>query len=234
VADNLPNDPRIHEQYGSKKIFFKNYMDARVNFVILPIAKKLLLDEQAALASADGYLTTTMMHEISHGLGPAFARTSSGRRDIREAIGAEFSGLEESKADIVGLLGLKWLVDRQALPADKLNGYYSSFVAGILRTVRFGVAEAHGRGQMMEFNFFSERGALHWDESAQRYRIEFDKMPDAVAALAKELLEQEATGDAQRVHAWFDKYGTMPPQLSKALETTSDVPVDIDPVMALE
>jgi len=234
VADNLPNDPRIHEQYGSKKIFFKNFMDARVKFVILPIANKLLLPDQAALASADGYLTTTLMHEISHGLGPAYARTSNGRRDIREAIGSDFSGLEEAKADIVGLFGLKWLVDHKAVSANNLNGYYASFVAGTLRTVRFGVAEAHGRAQMMEFNFLSERGAIRWDEAAARYAIDFAKMPDAVAALAKELLEQEATGDSARTRAWYSKYGSMPAQLSKALEATSDIPVDIDPVSAFE
>jgi hypothetical protein len=232
VADNLPNDPRIHEQKGSKKIFFKNFMDARVNYVILPVAKRLLRADQAALASAEGYLATTMMHEISHGLGPAFARTSAGRRDVREAIGPSYSGLEEAKADIVGLYGLKWLVDRGDLPKDKLRGYYASEVAGIFRTVRFGVAEAHGRAEIMEFNYFSERGVITRDAASGRYAIDLDHMPEAVAVLAKELLEQEATGDRARVEAWFAKYGSVPPELSKALEAASDVPVDIDPISA--
>jgi hypothetical protein len=170
------------------------------------------------------------MHEISHGLGPAFARTASGRRDVREAIGPTYSALEEAKADIVGLYGLKWLVDRGDLPKEKLNGYYASEVAGIFRTVRFGVAEAHGRAEIMEFNFYSERGAISRDPASGRYAIDFARMPDAVAALAKELLEQEATGDRARVEAWFAKYGTIPPELSKALEAVSDVPVDIDPI----
>jgi hypothetical protein len=230
VADNLPNDPRIHEQKGSKKIFLKNFMDARVNYVILPIAQRLLRAEEAALASADGYLATTMMHEISHGLGPAFARASSGRKDVREAIGPTYSGLEEAKADVVGLYGLKWLVDRGDLPKEKLNGYYASEVAGIFRTVRFGVAEAHGRAEIMEFNFYSERGAIARDAASGRYAIDFGRMPEAVAALAKELLEQEATGDRARVEAWFAKYGAIPPDLAKALEAASDVPVDIDPI----
>ena len=230
VADNLPNDPRIHEQKGSKKIFFKNFMDARVNYVILPIAKRLLRADEAALASADGYLASTMMHEISHGLGPAFARTAAGRKDIREAIGPTYSALEEAKADIVGLYGLKWLTDRGDLPKEKLNGYYASEVAGIFRTVRFGVAEAHGRAEIMEFNFYAERGAIARDPSTGRYVIDFARMPDAVAALAKELLEQEATGDRARVEAWFAKYGTIPPELEKALQAAADVPVDIDPI----
>jgi hypothetical protein len=230
VADNLPNDPRIHEQKGSKKIFFKNFMDARVNYVILPIAQRLLRPDEAVMASADGYLASTMMHEISHGLGPAFARTPGGRRDVREAIGPAYSGLEEAKADIVGLYSLKWLVDHGDLPKEKLNGYYASEVAGIFRTVRFGVAEAHGRAEIMEFNFYSERGAIARDPASGRYVIDFSRMPQTIAALAKELLEQEATGDRARVEAWFAKYGTVPPELSKALEAASNIPVDIDPI----
>jgi Peptidase family M49 len=230
VADNLPNDPRIHEQKGSKKIFFKNFMDARVKEVILPISQRLLRADQAAIVSADGYLAYTMMHEISHGLGPAYARTSRGRKDVREAIGPTYSALEEAKADVVGLYGLKWLADRGDVPKEKLNGYYASHVGGIFRTVRFGVAEAHGRGEIMEFNFYVERGAVARDAVSGRYAIDFSRMPDTIAALSKELLEQEATGDRARVEAWFAKYDKLPPELAKSLEAASDVPVDIDPI----
>src|SRR5208282_2208878 len=160
VADNLPNDPRVHEQKGSKKLFFKNFMDARVNYVILPVARKLMEPEQAAKASGEGYLLGTIMHEICHGLGPAFARTlpdksvsdkSAGKVSIREAIGPAYSGLEEAKADVTGMFALKWLVDHDALPKEKLEEYYASYVGGIFRTVRFGTAEAHGLAEMMEF-----------------------------------------------------------------------------------
>lgn len=230
VADNLPNDPRVHEQRGSKKIFFKNFMDARVDYVILPIAKRLLRADQAAQASAEGYLATTIMHEISHGLGPAFAHVNGQKQDIRAAIGPAYSGLEEAKADIVGLFGLKWLVDHGDVPREKLNPYYASYIAGIFRTVRFGLGEAHGRAEMMEFNFLVDRGAIHHDAASGRYVIDFDQMPAAIAQLTQELLQQEATGDRARAEAWFAKYDTMPADLTQALKTTSDVPVDIDPV----
>jgi hypothetical protein len=138
--------------------------------------------------------------------------------------------LEEAKADIVGLYGLKWLADHGRYPAEKMPECYASAVAGIFRTVRFGIAEAHGRAEMMEFNFFTERGVISINASTGRFAIDFAAIPAAVAALAKELLEQEATGDRARVQAWFAKYGSMPPQLAKALESVGDVPVDIDPV----
>jgi hypothetical protein len=228
VADNLPNDPRVHEQKGSKKLFFKNFMDARVNYVILPVAKKLMEPEQAAKVSGEGYLQSTVMHEICHGLGPAYARTTTGKVDVREALGPVFSGLEEAKADVTGMFGLKWLVDHDALPREKLEEYYASYVGGIFRTVRFGIAEAHGRAEMMEFNYLSERGAIRRSSSG-RYAIDYEKMPSALADLTKELLEIEATGDRSRAENWFMKYDAMPEELKTSLNAASSVPVDIDP-----
>jgi hypothetical protein len=230
AADNLPNDPRIHEKVGSKMIFFKNFTDARVNYVILPLAKYIMRVDQAAQASGEGYLAAVMMHEISHGLGPAFARKGGQHVDIREAIGPAYSGLEEAKADVTGMFGLKWLVDRGALPKERLEEYYASYVAGIFRTVRFGTAEAHGRAEMMEFNYLAEKGAIT-RESSGRYSIDYTKMPGALAGLAKELLDIEATGDRARAENWFNRYDKMPAELRAALDAATNVPVDIDPLV---
>jgi len=234
VADNLPNDPRVHEQKGSKKLFFKNFMDARVSYVIIPVARQMLRTDQAAKVSGEGYLLDTIMHEIAHGLGPTFARTSSGKISIRESIGPIFGGLEEAKADVAGMFGLKWLVDHNALPQAKLEEFYASYVGGMFRTVRFGIAEAHGQAEMMEFNYLSERRAVR-REASGRYVIDYDKMPDAVADLAKELLEIEATGNRPRAENWFHQYGTMPEDLKLALKRkTADIPVDVDPVFSFK
>jgi hypothetical protein len=230
VADNLPNDPRIHQQKGTKKIFFKNFMDARVNEVILPLAARVMDPAQAKQASADGYLASTLMHEICHGLGPAFARVNGKQMDIREAIGGLFGGLEEAKADVVGMHSLKWLVDKNVLPKARLEEFYASYVAGIFRTVRFGTGEAHGRAEMMEFNYLSEQGAIA--NMSGRYRVDYAKMPAALAALAKELLEQEATGNRSRAEAWFAKYDRMPPALTNVLAAAKDVPIDVDPIFS--
>jgi hypothetical protein len=205
-------------------------MDARVNEVILPLAARVMDPAQAKQASADGYLASTLMHEICHGLGPAFARVNGKQTDIREAIGGLYGGLEEAKADVVGMHALKWLVDNGALSKSRLEEYYASYVAGIFRTVRFGTGEAHGRAEMMEFNYLSERGAI--TSVSGKYRVEFAKMPAALAALAKELLEQEATGNRSRTEAWFAKYDRMPPALTNALASAKGVPIDIDPIFS--
>jgi hypothetical protein len=234
VADNLPNDARVHAAKGSKKIFFKNFMDARVNEVILPLARRLMREDQAAKASGEGYLASTLMHEIAHELGPNYSRTPKGQLDIREAIGGSFSGLEEAKADIVGMLGLQWLNAHGQFSKEKLEEAYISYVAGNLRTIRFGIAEPHGRAEMMEFSYMKAQGAITRDPSTGRYAVVLKKMPAAIAALAKELLEQEATGDRARSEAWFAKYAVLPPELQEALNKVSDIPVDVQPIYSFE
>ena len=232
VADNLPNDPRIHQEKGTKKIFFKNFMDARVTYVILPLAKKMMPPEQAAKATGEGYMAGTLLHEISHGLGPAFARRNGKQVDIREAIGPAYSGLEEAKADVVGMFGLRWLVDHGAMPKSNLEEYYASYVAGIFRTLRFGTGEAHGRAEMMEFNYLLNNHALRF--GGGRYTVDYGRIPNVLAQLAKELLEMEATGDRARAEAWFARYDRMPADLTQALADTGDIPVDIDPVFSFK
>ena len=150
---------------------------------------------------------------------------------IREAIGPAYGGLEEAKADVVGMFGLKWLVDHGVLPKEKLEEYYASYVAGIFRTIRFGVGEAHGQAEMMEFNYLSERGAIKRRSSGQ-YAIDYGIMPAVLADLAKELLDIEATGDRTAAENWFRKYDVVPTELQVTLKAASKVPVDVDPVFS--
>ncbi|MGD0498706.1 MAG: Zn-dependent hydrolase [Bryobacteraceae bacterium] len=230
VADTLPNDPRIHQAKGAKRIFFKNFMDARVTYVIVPVARQLLPPAQAAKATGEGYLAGTLLHEIAHGLGPAFAHENGKQVDINEAIGPAYSGLEEAKADIVGMFSLKWLVDRGAFPRTNLEEYYASYVAGVFRTLRIGVGEAHGRAETMEFNYLLENRAV--TPAGGRYAIDYARMPAVIAQLAKELLSIEAAGSRARAEAWFARYGKIPPALTAALANTAGIPVDIDPVFS--
>ncbi|MFZ1204134.1 MAG: hypothetical protein WAN97_07480 [Candidatus Acidiferrales bacterium] len=229
VADNLPNDPRIHEEKGSKKMFWKNFMDARVNYIILPLAQELMRPDQAKMAGTEGLMDFVILHEISHGLGPSFAHTAAGKVGVGAAIGPQYSSLEESKADVTSMHDVKWLVDHGVIPKDKLDGIYASYLAETFRTIRFGIAEAHGQGSMMQLSYLTEQGAIRRDPATGRYEVDFAKFPGAIESLDKELLEQEATGDRARAEAWFKKYAVMPPELAAALAKCSDVPVDIDP-----
>ena len=229
VADNLPNDPRIHVLKGSKKIFWNNFMDARVNNVILPLVQDMMVPHQASMVTGDGVLQFVILHEISHGLGPSFAKTGGGKVGIGEAIGPEYSALEESKADIVGMRCVYWLAQHGAIPKGELDGIYASFLGESFRTIRFGVAEAHGKGVMMEISYLTAQGAIRREPSTGLYEADFSKMPAAIDSLAKKLLQLEAAGDRAGTEAWFKKYAVMPPELSAALAKSSDVPVDVNP-----
>ncbi|HVA16083.1 MAG TPA: Zn-dependent hydrolase, partial [Candidatus Dormibacteraeota bacterium] len=229
VADNLPNDPRIHVLKGSKKIFWKNFMDARVNNIILPLVQHLIVPDQAAMVSGDGVLQFVVLHEISHGLGPSFVQNSANKVHIGEAIGAEYSALEEAKADVVGMRCVYWLAQHGVISKDRLDGIYASYLGETFRTIRFGIAEAHGKGSMMEVNYLTEQGAIRRDPSSGLYEADFAKMPAAFDSLSKKLLELEATGDRAGTEAWFEKYAVMPPDLAASLAKCSDVPVDVDP-----
>jgi hypothetical protein len=213
-----------------------------VNYVILPVAEREMRRDQAQQATADGYMAATLMHEIAHGLGPTFSRTSAGQIDIREVIGSVFAALEEAKADVVGMYGLQTLIARGVLPKNRIPEFYASYVAGIFRSVRFGVSEAHGRAEMMEFNYLSEQGAVQLQPvpgtmgegntaREKRYLVNYDKMPDAINRLAKQLLTFEATGDRAGAEAWFNQYDKMPAELKQAL-ATNDIPVDIEPIFS--
>ncbi len=231
VADNLPNDPRIHQEKGTKKVFFKNFLDARVKYVVLPIANRLMEGDQAAHVSGDGYLAAVILHEISHGLGPSYAHVHGSQIDIRQAIGPVYGALEEAKADVTGMFCLQWLMQQGALPANRAKEFYTSYVAGIFRSLRYGVAEAHGRAEMMEFNYLFERKAITRGEDGT-YRVELPEIPAALADLSKELLTLEAEGDRSGAESWFNRYDQMPAALQSRLEKTSDIPVDIEPIFS--
>ncbi len=231
-ATQNPDAPTL----GTKKIFFKNFMDARVNHVILPIARKLMDPAQSAAPTASGYLTVVILHEISHDLGPTSARVHGSRVSIREAIGPLYSALEEAKADVTGMYGLHWLIEHDILPRDREPEFDASYLAGILRSIRFGPAEAHARAQLMEFNYLLEKGAitphagtLSRGTARVVFAIDYAKLPAAIASLSKELLEIEATGDRPRAEQWFARYSTMPPSLKASLESTKSIPIDIFP-----
>jgi hypothetical protein len=232
VADNLPNDPRIHAEKGSKKIFFKNFLDARVENIILPLAGRTMTAQQAALVTRAGYLTDTVMHEIAHGLGPTYAHKGGRPIDINEALGPLYGGIEEAKADVVGLYAMEWLGARGVLSAGEIQSGYAAHVADLFRMLRFGTAEAHAVSEIMQFNYFVRERAIVWDAGARRYRIDMARMPGSVAHLAKELLEIEATGDADRAEHWLAEYRALPPELEGALKGASELPVDIDPVFS--
>ena len=234
MAFNLPNDERVREKKGSKKVMLKNISKAKFNSILSPIAERLLVQEQMANVSFDAYFNHTLMHEVSHGLGPGFIQKDGKRQTVNVFLKELYSTIEEAKADILGMYNTLYLIDRGILPANLRSQTLVTYLAGIFRSVRFGVMSAHGKANMLSFNYLLDRGAYCFDEQKKRYFVDFQKAPDAIRSLAKDLLMLEATGDYARAKEMLHSLGEPRAQMKSALDSLTDIPVDIFPVFEIE
>jgi hypothetical protein len=230
AATNLPNDPKVHEKKGSKKIFFKNVFEARVDKVILPISKELMEPAQAKLVTARGVFEDVLMHELCHALGPRYVRGTDEKVPVNQRLGDLYSAIEELKATVAGLVSMAWFFDQGIMPKASEQEHYASYLGSILRAVRFGVGEAHGRASIVELNFLQERGAIRRDPATARWSVETSKMRGALRELTGMVLEIERAGDRAGAEALFAKYGSISPELAKDLERARSVPVEIEPI----
>ncbi len=233
IAFNLPNDERVREEEGSKKVMLRNVIDAKFEHILRPIAEAVLNEDQAARLTVDPYFTRVLMHELAHGLGPDYV---TGRKEltVRAALQERYSALEEAKADVVGTYSLGVLAAEGVYTETFLEEVYIDHVADMFRCVRFGVGEAHGLGCLLQFNFLFENGAITYDVGIGRFTAVLEAMPQAIADLATQLLLVQATGDYQGAGALTEKYGTMTAEMEGALERLEAVPVDVRPAYAVK
>ncbi len=233
LAFNLPNDEVVRRKKGFKLVLLKNVAQAKFKKILLPIAKVMMAPDQIQHVTFDGFFTDTLMHESAHGLGPGMITVRRGTRavktDVNKALKELYSTIEEAKADIVGLYCSHLLIDKGVLPARLQKQVYASYLAGFFRSVRFGASEAHGRANMISFNYLLGRGGIAFDRATNKYRVDFDKIRGAVKALARDLLEIEARGDYHEAKAFIEKHGKMSAEMEAALGRLTGIPVDIRP-----
>jgi hypothetical protein len=229
-AFNLPNDERVREAKGSKKVLLKNVMDAKFKQSGRPIAERTLVASELPNVSFDAYFNHTLFHELSHGVGPGLITGPDGKRvDSRLLLKEIYSTLEECKADVTGLWNILLALDRGWLSGITEAQLFSTYNGLMFRGMRFGIDEAHGRGTAVQWNWFREKGAIT-PAADGRFQTDAAKFRDAVRSLASELLEIEATGDYARGQALLAKYGRSTPEVEAAIAKLSDIPVDIAPV----
>jgi hypothetical protein len=230
TAFNLPNDERVRQTKGSKKVMLRNVARAKFGNSLIPLARIGVVEEQLPLITFDAYFTHVLMHEMAHGVGPGFITLADGTQtDVNRALRELYAPVEEAKADIVGLWSIPHLVDKGEFPDEFEQQVYASFLGGIFRSVRFGAAAAHGKANMVIYNWLMEREAYVHDPATGRHRVEMDRMREAVGSLAHEILTLQAEGDYDRAKLLLDRYGVMPPSLKAALDRMREVPVDIAP-----
>ncbi|MBO7276511.1 MAG: Zn-dependent hydrolase [Bacteroidales bacterium] len=216
IAINLPNDERVQLEKGARRLQLKNAMKAKFDKILYPIAENILSQEQLAKVKFDAFFYNVTFHEVAHGLG--IKNTINGKGGVRQALGNQYSSWEEAKADILGLFMVCSLIDKGEITSISKEDAVTTFIAGILRSVRFGAASAHGVANMMCFNYFEDNKAFTKNAEGI-YTINYDNAFKAINSWAAKILEIEGTGDIDGAKAYADKNG----QIRKSLQETLDV-----------
>lgn len=227
IAINLPNDEQVQLKKGTRRLQLENVMQAKFDQIMLPIGKELITQDQQQNLTFDAFFQNTMFHEVAHGLG--IKNTLDGKGTVRKALKDQASSFEEGKADILGLYMVTKLAEKGELDKSKLMDNYVTFLAGILRSVRFGASDAHAKANMVRFNFFKQQGAFSRDETTGRYRVDFDKMTAAMNALSAKLLTIQGDGDYAAAKQLTDQMGAVDAELASDLKRLDQahIPVDI-------
>ena len=231
VAYNLPNDEHVRKEKGSKKVMMKNVLRGKFDRIVVPIAARVLSEEQRKDLDFEAMFTYILVHEVAHGLGPGIITLADGTKtEVNKALSDQYAAIEEPKADIAGLVSAQYLIDHGTLPRTYERQIYVAYLATVFRQVRFGVAEAHGRGAVASFNYLREKGGITYDEKTGTFAIEFKKIKGVVRGLAELYLTLEVDGDYDGAKAFLDKYAKVSPEMQKALDGLgTGIPVDITP-----
>jgi hypothetical protein len=227
IAINLPNDERVHIEKGSRKLQLKNSMKYKFDKILIPISNLVINEEQRQYVKFDAFFENTMFHEVAHGLG--IKNTINDKGTVREVIKEQYSTLEEGKADILGLYMVVKLAEMGELGEKDLKDNYVTFMAGLFRSIRFGAASSHGKANMVRFNYFAEKGAFTRDETTGTYKVDFDKMTEAMNSLGKEILIIQGNGDYEAAKAMVAELGIIKEQLQADLNRINEagIPRDI-------
>ena len=227
IAINLPNDEEVQLQKGTRRLQLKNAMKAKFDEILQPIAGMLIAEDQRRHVTFDAFFSNTMFHEIAHGLG--IKNTLDRKGTVRQALKKQASALEEGKADVLGLYMVTKLHERGELDGTALEDHYVTFLASIFRSSRFGSASAHGRANMLRFNFFKEMGAFARDEATGTYRVDMGRMKAAANALSEKILRFQGDGDYDGVEAWAAESGRIGLLMQADLDrlAMAGIPVDI-------
>jgi hypothetical protein len=230
IAFNLPNDERVRAEKGAKKVMLRNSINAKYDVIMRPIAERIIDPEQLPWLSQDAFFNEVLFHELSHSLGPAMVEVDGREVEVRVALGSSFSPLEEGKADVMGAWNILFMIDNKKFPKEFRNQLLLTYFAGLFRSVRFGVAEAHGKGAAFQINRFLEEGAATFDASTGLFRIDPKKLEKSIETLVHDIVMLQHEGDKAAVDAFLAKYAVMSPAMEQALGKLDGIPVDIRPI----
>jgi len=228
LAFNLPNDERVREEKGSKKVLLRNIMRAKYDQILVPIAQRVLAPGDVDRVSFDAYFNNVLHHELSHGLGPGKITVDGRKTEVRLELKEHYSTLEEAKADVMGIYNILALIDDGEMPEALRDHLEPTYVAGLFRAARFGVQEAHGQGVVAQLNYLMDKGAIEVDDQG-RFHTVSETFPGAIRDLLHDMLMLQARGDYEGTGAFLEQYGQPTEALMNALGKLKDLPVDVKP-----
>lgn len=234
LAFNLPNDERVRQAKGSKKVMLKNVQEAKYDKILIPIAEIVLDPDQLQYVTFDAFFNHTLMHEMSHGIGPGFIKIEGRDTEVKKELKETYSTLEECKADILGMYNNIFMIDKGVFPETFANETWVTFLAGTFRSVRFGINEAHGGGNAIIYNYLLEKGAYEYNEETQKVKVNFEKIGPVLEELANVVLMIQAKGDYQGAKDLIAKYVVNSPSMQTLRDKLSELPVDIKPIYEVE
>jgi hypothetical protein len=233
AAFNLPNDERIVRERGSKRVMLKNVQEAKFNQILKPIAAIAVDPSQQQLVAFNPFFTHILAHELMHGLGPHNITVHGQATTVRQELKDLYSAWEEAKADISGLYALQYLIDAGVIDKNLEQPMYVTYLAGVFRSVRFGINEAHGKGMALQFNYLLERGAFTYNEQNGTFAVDFTKIKSAARDLTGIIMTVQAEGDYAAAKELLKKYAVIGGPMQKVLDKLSGIPVDIAPSFPL-
>lgn len=234
LAFNLPNDERVRQAKGSKKVMLKNVHEAKFNKLLKPISEMVLDESELQYVTFDAFFNHTLMHEMSHGVGPGFIKVDGRDTEVKKELKETYSTLEECKADILGMYNNLFMIEKGVYPKDMEKQVWVTFLAGAFRSMRFGINEAHGGGNAIIYNYLLEQGAYEYDDEAQKVRVNFEKIYPALKELATKVLMIQAEGDYEGAKELMTKYAVSSPSIETLRNKLAVLPVDIKPIFEIE
>lgn len=230
IAFNLPNDERVREAKGAKKVILSNVLGAKYDRILAPMAPLVLVPDQAKLVARKYMQLETLFHELSHSLGPGTITLAGQKTTVSEALKDQASALEEAKADVMGAWNILFMMRKGELPTAEKPQLFATYLAGTFRSMRFGITEAHGKGAAMQYGYLKAKGAFSWDAAAGRYRIDEAKFETGLRDLLREIIVLQHNGDYAGVKSFMTKWAVLDDHADGVIASMDSIPVDIRPV----
>ena len=230
IAFNLPNDERVREAKGAKKVLLNNVLEAKFKLILSPMAEHILVPDQLDLLEAKYMGLETLFHELSHSLGPGTIMKDGVETTVNAELKELYSAVEEGKADVMGAYNILYMMEEGELPIAERDSLLATYFTGIFRSIRFGTDEAHGRGAAFQYTYFKDHGAFTVDADSGLYRIDFDKLEQAITDLVHDVVVLQGNGDYAAADAFLKTNARLDDAAHAAIKRASDIPVDIQPI----